>query len=107
MSTSISTDRRHGVVAAVFFELPYCDKLDKEDTAVHVSSLIFVMGTDAETVYATFHIDAPATSDDVLAKFDYFFPKVNFIHERAIFSARCQQSGDGVEALCSRSVRTL
>ena len=57
------------------------------------------MGTDAETVHATFHTDAQATFDDLLAKFnECFVSKVNVIHKRAIFSARCQQSGESVAA---------
>ena len=88
------------VVAATGFKMPYCIETGQKG---HCSSSkqfdTYAMGTDAETVYATFHNEVQTTFYGVLAKFrEYFAPKVNVIHERAILNARCQQSGENVEA---------
>ena len=76
-------------------------KLGKEDGAVQVSSLIYAMGQDAETIYESFTFDETAHKNDhkrVLAKFDaHFIPTVNYIYERAQFHRRMQQQNETVE----------
>ena len=71
-------------------------KLDKEDGAVQVSSLIYSMGGEAENIYRSF-VFADNEEDNftiVLAKFDdYFVPRRNVIHERACFHQRVQRVG--------------
>lgn len=60
-------------------------KLDKEDGAVQVSSLIYAMGSEVENVYRLFVFTDNAHHDDfdrVVGKFDeYFVPRRNVIHE--------------------------
>ncbi|KAK0139111.1 hypothetical protein N1851_024338 [Merluccius polli] len=76
-------------------------KLDKEDGAVQVSTLIYVMGMEAENVFKSFTFVGAEDNDkyeDVLAKFDnYFVPKKNTIHERACFYQRVQKPGEMAE----------
>ena len=68
------------------------------------------MCEDAENIYSTFTIhrnwnpdadlpDPPDTNfDDVIELFDrHFMPKVNVIHERAIFHQRVQGAGENIE----------
>ena len=66
------------------------------------------MGVDADKIYSTFDIGGgngadpqeqpDATFDDVIRMFnEHFTPKVNVIHERAIFHQRCQHSDENVE----------
>ena len=76
------------------------------------------MGEDAENIYSTFTIhrnrnpdtDSPppppplppnppdTTFDDVVELFNtHFMPKVNVIHERAIFHQRVQGAGENIE----------
>ncbi|KAK0146533.1 hypothetical protein N1851_014140 [Merluccius polli] len=77
-------------------------KLDKEDGAVQVSTLIYAMGMEAENVFKSFAFVGAEDNDkydDVLAKFDnYFVPKKNTIHERACFYQRVQQPGEMAES---------
>lgn len=76
-------------------------KLDKEDGAVQVSSLIYTMGCEPENVFRLFLLADNADIDDfdtVLAKFDeYFVPWRNVIHEWACFHQRLQRPGEKVE----------
>ena len=60
-------------------------KLDREDKAVQISSLIYAMGPEAEKIYTTFTgMDDNTTLQQVLSKFDeHFVPRVNVLHERA------------------------
>ena len=87
----ISTDRRQGRRGGNGFEIPYCVETRHRGYCGSSEQFdLFAMGTDAETVHATFHIDAQVTFEDLLAKFnECFLPKVTVIHRRAIFSARC------------------
>lgn len=58
-------------------------KLDKEDGAVQVSSLIYAMRSEVENVYRLFVFTDNAHHDDfdrVVGKFD-FVPRRNVIHE--------------------------
>ena len=93
-----------------FLRYRTCSELTRKAFDIQVSSLIYSMGPEAEKVYATFTIntdhragqdppDPPNTTfDDVIGMFDeHFTPKVNIIHERAVFNQRSQQSGENVE----------
>ena len=77
-------------------------KLDKEDGAVQVSSLIYAMGSESENVFRSFTFAEEGDEEDnfgvVLAKFDeYFVPRRNVIHERACFHQRLQRPGEKAE----------
>lgn len=76
-------------------------KLDKEDGAVQVSSLIYSMGSETENVYRSFVYAEDAhrdVFDTVVGKFDeYFVPRRNVIHERACFHQCVQRPGEKVE----------
>ncbi|KAL6491496.1 hypothetical protein MHYP_G00018410 [Metynnis hypsauchen] len=76
-------------------------KLDKEDGAVQVSSLIYSMGSESENVYRSFAFDEERHKDNfdrVLGKFDeYFVPRRNIIYERACFYQRVQRPGEKAE----------
>ena len=76
-------------------------KLDKEDGAVQVSSLIYAMGSESENIYRSFAFDEEGQRNDfdrVLTKFDeYFVPRRNVIHERACFHQRVQRPGEKAE----------
>ena len=81
-------------------------KLKDEEGDVQVSTLIYSMGPEAETVFNTFKFNAEAdkTSFDILVKlYDYFAPWKNVIHERAIFYIKNQKQGETAELL----IRTL
>ena len=72
-------------------------KLDREDKAVQISSLIYAMGPEAEKIYTTF-TDDNTTLQQVLAKFDeHFVPRINVLLERALFYSRAQQPDENVE----------
>ena len=90
-------------------------ELDKKDQAVQVSQLIYVMGAQADKIYAQFSFPAvteaiPNPQNDyntVMALFDaHFIPKRNVIHERAKLYGRKQQKGESVEQFL-RSLRDL
>ncbi|KAI4877550.1 hypothetical protein NFI96_031461, partial [Prochilodus magdalenae] len=76
-------------------------KLDKEDGAVQVSSLIYALGSESENIYRSFAFDEEGQRNDferVLTKFDeYFVPRRNVIHERACFHQRVQRPGEEAE----------
>lgn len=76
-------------------------KLNKEDGAVQVSSLIYAMGSESENVFRSFTFTEEGQEnnfDVVLAKFDeYFVPRRNVIHERACFHQRLQRPGEKAE----------
>ena len=77
-------------------------KLAEDDGAVQVSTLIYAMGPEAETIFDTFTYTADTDRDRldvVLEKFnEHFVPKTNVIHERAVFYQRFQRQGETVEA---------
>ena len=95
-------------------------RLHKDDGDIQVSSLIYAMGRQAENIFKSFRFEsrepsdidpAPADPKDdfdiVLEKFEqYFVPKRNTIHERALFYQRSQQPGESVEAFV-RSLHEL
>ncbi|KAK3106947.1 hypothetical protein FSP39_003645 [Pinctada imbricata] len=84
-----------------FLRYRTASKLHKEDEDIQISSLIYVMGLQAEHVFKSFvySVDEDQTKyEDVMKKFDsYFVPKRNVIHERAKFHMRTQGQGESVE----------
>ena len=76
-------------------------EMDKKSKAVQVSSLLYSMGQQSETVFQAFIFGEDESEDEiahVLKKFDlHFVPSVNRIHERAKFHSRNQQAGENVE----------
>ena len=76
-------------------------KLHKEDEEIQVSALIYSMGPEAETALKSFTFAEEGDCnkyDIVLSKFDqYFEPKRNIIHERAMFHQRNQLASESVE----------
>ena len=90
-------------------------ELDKKEQAVQVSTLIYVMGAQADKIYSQFVFPAatealPTPQNDyntVLKLFDaHFIPKRNVIHERAKLYGRKQQKGESVEQFL-RALRDL
>ena len=73
-------------------------KLKNEEGDVQVSTLIYSLGPEAETVFNTFkfNADADKTNFDIVVKLydDYFAPRKNVIHERAMFYTRNQKQGE-------------
>ena len=57
------------------------------------------MGPEAEKIYTTFtDMDDNTTLQQVLAKFDeHFVPRVNVLHELALFYSRAQLPDENVE----------
>lgn len=75
-------------------------KINKEEPEIQVSTLIYVMGPDAERLLASFglSVEDAGKFDTVMTKFDeHFVPKRNIIHERARFYARTQKAGETIE----------
>ncbi|XP_064483051.1 uncharacterized protein K02A2.6-like [Ornithodoros turicata] len=65
-----------------------------------VDALIYIMGEQAEYIYATLKLSPEDARkfDKVLEAFDaYFVPRRNIIFERAKFNTRVQQDGESVE----------
>ena len=73
-------------------------KLDKEDPAVQVSTLLTVIGAEAHKVFLTFTWATAGDEnrlDRVLDKFaEYCQPRVNVPFERFKFNSRCQGAGE-------------
>jgi len=81
-----------------FSRYTLASKLDREDKAVQISSLIYAMGPEAEKIYTTFTGMEDTTLQQVLVKFDeHFVPRVNVLHERALFHSRSQLPDENVE----------
>ena len=84
-----------------FSRYTLASKLDREDKAVQISSLIYAMGPEAEKIYTTFTgMDDNTTLQQVLAKFDeHFVPRVGVLHddERALFYSRAQLPDENAE----------
>ena len=85
-----------------FLRFASVDELSKKSGATQVSTLIYALGTHAETVFNSFTFAEDKDKEDltkVLEKFDtYFVPQYNVIHERAVFFTRYQKQGETVEA---------
>ena len=73
---------------------------------MQVNALIYSMGPEAENVFKSFRFDDAADSNKyapVLKKFeDYFTPKRNLVHERAIFNTMSQSANESVESFIRR-----
>lgn len=76
-------------------------KMNKEEGEVKVSSLIYSMGQQAETIFKSFTFTTENDKkehDKVLKKFDeHFIPSINVIHERANFHLSNQKPNESVE----------
>ena len=75
--------------------------LSSKDGEIQVSTLVYALGSDAETVFSSFTFTDENEKKDitiVMKKFDdHFVPKRNVIHERAVFHQRSQRQGESVE----------
>ena len=103
---SAKPSRLHGAwkvarMASAFPVVPDRAKLKDEEGDVQVSTLIYSMGPEAETVFNTFkfNADTDKTNLDIAVKLydDYFTPQKNVIHERAMFYTRNQKQGETAE----------
>lgn len=73
-------------------------KLNKDDIQVQISALIYSMGPEAEKIFTVFSEENFAEFSEVLNCFNnHFIPKVNTIHERALFHQRSQKPGENIE----------
>ena len=88
-----------------FLRFRTISKLDTEDEDRQVSTLLYSMGPDAETVLEQLTFDDPADATKwkpVTEKLDvYFQPTINVIHQRCIFETLVQQPGQTVEEFVS------
>ena len=81
----------------------YCRacKLDTEDDAVRIETLIFSMGDKADTIVKTFSYatgEDKTKYDTINAKFEeYFSPRRNEIYERSLFHSRKQGASESIE----------
>ena len=95
-------------------------RLHKDDGDIQVSYLIYATGRQAENIFKSFRFESRQPSDinpvpvdpkhdlDVVLEMleQYFIPKRNTIHERALFYQRSQQPGESMEAFV-RSLHEL
>ena len=74
-------------------------ELSKKTVDVQTSVLIYSMDPTAEEIFNMFDVEEEETTfDEIIDLFDgYFTPKVNVIHERAVFHKRSQLAGDNIE----------
>ena len=76
-------------------------ELNKKSGEVQVCSLVYAMGSEAENIFKSFTFTDPGHQNNyniVMEKFDeYFFPRRNVIHERAVFHQRVQRPGEPAE----------
>ena len=84
-------------------------KLNQETEDIQVSTLIYTLGSEADKIFQTFAFDPPEDGEDhddprdsyetVLEKFDnYFIPRRNIIHERALFHQCIQSPSQTIES---------
>ena len=76
-------------------------ELDDKSEGVQVSTLIYVMGKEAEGAFKALRFTAEGDDkkyEKVIEAYTaYFQPKVNVIHERAMFNTRAQAMGETAE----------
>ena len=75
-------------------------ELEEKSDAVQISTLIYVMGKEAEGAFKALKLKTGEEKvyDKVIAAYtEYFQPKVNTIHERAMFNTRAQKDGETAE----------
>ena len=77
-------------------------KLNKEDEDVQVSTLLYNMGSEAESVFDQLKFDAVGDAEKyekVVEKLDaYFQPSLNVFHQRSLFEKCVHLPGESVEA---------
>ena len=74
--------------------------LHKEDGDIQVSSLLYTMGQESETIMRTFALKEVEQKNfyTVMSKFDFYFrPKVNYIEYRVAFQQRAQKHEESIE----------
>ena len=65
---------------------------------MHISTMVYAMGDQAEDILRTLNIPNDATCDDLKQSLDrYFGVRRNLIIERAKFNKRMQQQGESVD----------
>lgn len=76
--------------------------LNKSAESIQVNTLLYVMGDDAEDIYASFSWTRQTDAekyDAVIAKFEsHFIPRRNVIHERYMFNRRHQLLGESSDS---------
>ena len=74
-------------------------ELSKKTVDVQTTALIYSMGPTAEQIFNTCDVEEEETTfDEIIDLFNgYFTPKVNFIHERAVFHQRSRLAGENIE----------
>ena len=80
-------------------------KLDEADESRQVSTLLYSMGAEAETIFAALDLDdedRKKWSSVTEALNNYFQPSVNVIHQRTIFERCVQETGEKVEEFVRR-----
>ena len=76
-------------------------KITAEEEEIQVSTLIYTMGPQAETIFAQFGLSAEDSTrwDPVIGAYDrYFQPRRNVIHWRSVFHQRYQNPEESIEA---------
>ena len=76
------------------------EKLHKEEGDIQVSSLLYAMGDESETIFKTFALTDVEQNDfdTVMSKFDtYFRPKVNYLEYGVLFQNRVQTYDEPIE----------
>ena len=76
------------------------EKLHKEDGDVQVSSLLYAMGQESETIMITFALTEVEQNNfyTVMSKFNFYFrPKVNYIEYRVAFQQRGAKHEESIE----------
>lgn len=76
--------------------------LNKSAESIQVNTLLYVLGDDAEDIYASFSWSRQTDAekyDSVIAKFEsHFIPCRNVIHERYMFNRRHQLPGESSDS---------
>ena len=75
-------------------------ELGKKNGEIQVSTLLYAMGQEAETIFKSFKLSAEEQKlhKTVLDRFDqHFVPSVNEIHERSKFFQRDQRADENIE----------
>ena len=82
-----------------FLRYRTASELSKKTVDVQTSVLIDSMCPTAEEIFNMFDVEEEETTfDEIIDLFNgYFTPKVNVIHERAIFHQRSQLAGENIE----------
>ena len=76
------------------------EKLHKEEGDIQVSSFLYAVGDESETIFKTFALTDVEQNDfdTVMSKFDtYFRPKVNYLEYRVLFQNRVQNYDEPIE----------